>query len=124
MDAKRFLAGTCAAAIAAAALVAAAAPGSGRSASVVLPPGNAVEQWNKIAEDTVVGSGAFQGEGEILGGLEALLGLLLQAAAHNALESRRDGMVHLVEFRRMRKRGLRGRAHQARQGDENHRSRR
>jgi membrane-associated phospholipid phosphatase len=28
-----------------------------------LPPGNAAQQWNKIAEDTVVGSGAFQGEG-------------------------------------------------------------
>jgi hypothetical protein len=26
---------------------------------------NTVQQWNKIAEDTVVGSGAFQGEGEI-----------------------------------------------------------
>lgn len=31
----------------------------------VLPPGNAVQQWNKIAEDTVVGSGAFQNEGLI-----------------------------------------------------------
>ena len=30
-----------------------------------LPPGNAVQQWNKIAEDTVVGSGAFQNEGLI-----------------------------------------------------------
>jgi hypothetical protein len=29
------------------------------------PPGNSVEQWNKIAEDTVVGSGAFQAEGLI-----------------------------------------------------------
>jgi membrane-associated phospholipid phosphatase len=28
-------------------------------------PGNTVEQWNKIAEDTVVGSGAFQPEGFI-----------------------------------------------------------
>ena len=26
---------------------------------------NTIQQWNKIAEDTVVGSGAFQGEGEI-----------------------------------------------------------
>jgi vanadium-dependent haloperoxidase-like protein len=34
-------------------------------ASVALPPGNTVEQWNKIAEDTVVGSGAFQIEGFI-----------------------------------------------------------
>ena len=31
--------------------------------AVTLPPGNAAQQWNKIAEDTVVGSGAFQGEG-------------------------------------------------------------
>jgi hypothetical protein len=31
----------------------------------VLPPGNAVQQWNKIAEDTVVASGAFQNEGLI-----------------------------------------------------------
>jgi hypothetical protein len=30
-----------------------------------LPPGNTVEQWNKIAEDTVAGSGAFQAEGFI-----------------------------------------------------------
>src|SRR5581483_202851 len=29
------------------------------------PPGNTVEQWNKIAEDTVVGSGAFQNESQI-----------------------------------------------------------
>ena len=37
-----------------------------RNAQAVLPPlPNTVQQWNKIAEDTVVGSGAFQGEGEI-----------------------------------------------------------
>ncbi|HJW38158.1 MAG TPA: vanadium-dependent haloperoxidase [Candidatus Udaeobacter sp.] len=41
-------------------LVALAAP-----ASATLPPGNTVQQWNKIAEDTVVGSGAFQTEGLI-----------------------------------------------------------
>jgi hypothetical protein len=34
-------------------------------ASATLPPGNTVEQWNKVAEDTVVGSGAFQSEGLI-----------------------------------------------------------
>jgi hypothetical protein len=34
-------------------------------ATAVLPPGNTVQQWNKIAEDTVVGSGAFQAEGFI-----------------------------------------------------------
>jgi vanadium-dependent haloperoxidase-like protein len=42
------------------ALVALASP-----VSATLPPGNTVEQWNKIAEDTVVGSGAFQTEGLI-----------------------------------------------------------
>ena len=31
--------------------------------AAALPAGNAAQQWNKIAEDTVVGSGAFQGEG-------------------------------------------------------------
>src|SRR5438046_10482258 len=30
-----------------------------------LPSGNAVQQWDKIAEDTVVGSGAFQNESQI-----------------------------------------------------------
>jgi hypothetical protein len=33
--------------------------------SATLPPGNTVQQWNKIAEDTVVGSGAFQPEGYV-----------------------------------------------------------
>jgi hypothetical protein len=33
------------------------------AAAAALPPGNAAQQWNKIAEDTIVGSGAFQGEG-------------------------------------------------------------
>src|ERR1043166_2996489 len=33
------------------------------SASATLPLGNTVQQWNKIAEDTVVGSGTFQPEG-------------------------------------------------------------
>jgi hypothetical protein len=42
------------------ALIATALP-----ASATLPPGNTVAQWNKIAEDTVVGSGAFQAEGFI-----------------------------------------------------------
>src|SRR5215467_13115121 len=30
-----------------------------------LPPGNTVQQWNTIAENTVVASGAFQAEGFI-----------------------------------------------------------
>ncbi len=41
------------------------AGGSARNAGATLPPGNAVQQWDKIAEDTVVGSGAFQAEGFI-----------------------------------------------------------
>jgi hypothetical protein len=34
-------------------------------AEAALPPGNSVEQWNQIAENTVVGAGAFQNEGLI-----------------------------------------------------------
>jgi hypothetical protein len=49
--------------IAVVAFVVAASAATTRDAAAVLPPGNTVEQWNKIAEDTVVGSGAFQGEG-------------------------------------------------------------
>ena len=37
--------------------------GTERNAAGALPPGNTVEQWDQIAEDTVVGSGAFQNEG-------------------------------------------------------------
>ncbi|TML93813.1 MAG: vanadium-dependent haloperoxidase [Actinobacteria bacterium] len=43
----------------------AGAAGTAQNAAAALPPGNAVEQWNKIAENTVVGSGAFQNEGLI-----------------------------------------------------------
>src|SRR5207248_8060558 len=39
--------------------------GVAHGARTTLPPGNTVAQWNKIAEDTVVGSGAFQTEGLI-----------------------------------------------------------
>jgi vanadium-dependent haloperoxidase-like protein len=35
------------------------------TAAWALPPGNTVQQWNAIAENTVVGSGAFQAEGFI-----------------------------------------------------------
>jgi hypothetical protein len=39
---------------------------SPRRHHTALPPlPNTVQQWNKIAEDTAVGSGAFQGEGEV-----------------------------------------------------------
>ena len=43
-----------------AAVVAVAAAPASHAAT--LPPGNAAQQWEKIAEDTAVGSGAFQGE--------------------------------------------------------------
>jgi hypothetical protein len=39
--------------------------GSPRAARAALPPGNEVQQWNKIAEDAVIASGAFQNEGLI-----------------------------------------------------------
>jgi len=53
------------AAVAIVALAAGAAGGTTRNAAAALPPGNAVQQWDKIAEDTVVGSGVFQNEGLI-----------------------------------------------------------
>src|SRR4051812_9186315 len=37
--------------------------GAASSAFAALPPGNAAQQWDQIAEDTVVGSGAVQSEG-------------------------------------------------------------
>src|SRR5437588_7996796 len=52
-------------AIAVTAVAFAGAAGAAQNAAAALPPGNAVEQWNKIAENTVVGSGAFQNEGLI-----------------------------------------------------------
>jgi len=52
-------------AIALMAMAVAASAGTIRNAAAALPPGNTVAQWNKIAEDTVVGSGAFQSEGLI-----------------------------------------------------------
>jgi VCPO second helical-bundle domain len=53
------------AALAVVALAVATSAGTARNAAAALPPGNTVAQWNKIAEDTVVGSGAFQSEGYI-----------------------------------------------------------
>src|SRR5207245_9980882 len=53
-------------ALAAIAIALAVVAGAGsHDARAVLPPGNTVQQWDKIAEDTVVGSGAFQNEGLI-----------------------------------------------------------
>ncbi|MGZ6651889.1 MAG: hypothetical protein ACXVHB_31215, partial [Solirubrobacteraceae bacterium] len=50
--------------------VGSAGPQSGRvdvapRAEPASVPGNTVQQWNKVAEDTVVSSGAFQGEGYV-----------------------------------------------------------
>src|SRR5262245_24858992 len=44
-------------AVAGVALAAAVSPATTRGAAAALPAGNTVAQWNKIAEDTVVGSG-------------------------------------------------------------------
>jgi hypothetical protein len=52
-------------AIAVTAMVVAASAGTTRNAAAALPSGNTVAQWNRIAEDTVVASGAFQSEGLI-----------------------------------------------------------
>jgi VCPO second helical-bundle domain len=52
-------------ALAVAALAVTASAATTRDAAAALPPGNTVAQWNKLAEDTVVGSGTFQGEGFI-----------------------------------------------------------
>jgi VCPO second helical-bundle domain len=50
--------------VAALVILAAVVAGAGvRDAGAVLPPGNTAQQWDKIAEDTVVASGAFQIEG-------------------------------------------------------------
>jgi hypothetical protein len=49
--------------VVAAVLLIGVAAGTERNAAGALPPGNTVEQWDQIAEDTVVGSGAFQNEG-------------------------------------------------------------
>lgn len=57
---RRALIAAAAAAVAIAATIAVvAAPASPAAA---LPPGNAAQQWEKIAEDTAVSAGAFQGE--------------------------------------------------------------
>src|SRR4029450_2410352 len=51
--------------IALVAFVVAASNGTTSVANAALPPGNTDAQWNRDAEDTVVGSGAFQSEGLI-----------------------------------------------------------
>jgi hypothetical protein len=52
-------------AVAAVLALLAAGVGTRAAGGAVLPPGNAVQQWDKIAEDTVVHSGALQNEGLI-----------------------------------------------------------
>jgi VCPO second helical-bundle domain len=52
-------------AIAVMSVAVAVSAGTTRTAAAALPPGNTVAQWNQIAENTVVGSGAFQSEGFI-----------------------------------------------------------
>ena len=51
--------------------------GGAPSAEAALPSGNSVQQWNQIAENTVVGSGAFQNEGLLYMGY-------VSAAVYNA----------------------------------------
>jgi len=53
--------------IVALAVAAAIGGATSRSAQAVLDPSlpNTVQQWNKVAEDAVITSGAFQGEGEV-----------------------------------------------------------
>jgi hypothetical protein len=53
-------------------------------AASALPPGNTVQQWNAIAENTVVGSGAFQAEGFIYMGY-------VSAAVYDAVVSIEGG---------------------------------
>src|SRR5215472_16635571 len=88
--------------VAATALAVAASAGTTRDAAAALPPGNTVAQWNKIAEDTAVGSGAFQAEGFIYmayastavynsvvaieGGQEPLLGSTITAPAGTTVD--------------------------------------
>src|SRR5436309_13569412 len=71
-------------AIAMTAVAFAGAAATAQNAAAALPPGNPVEQWNKIAEDTVVGSGAFQNEGLIYMAYES-------AAVYDAVVAIRGG---------------------------------
>ena len=59
----------------------------------MLPPGNTVQQWDKIAEDTVVGSGAFQNEGLDLHGLRLERDVPRDRAGRAARASRADAAV-------------------------------
>src|SRR3954449_12700654 len=67
----------------------AASAGFAQSAGATLPPGNTVAQWDKIAEDTVVGSNAFQNESLIYMGYES-------AAVYNAVVAIHGGYQPLL----------------------------
>ena len=63
---SRLTGGAASAAAACLSLISIGAAGLAASpAAAALPPGNTVQQWNQIAENTVVGAGAFQNEGLI-----------------------------------------------------------
>lgn len=67
-----------------AAAVAAAGAATGREAKAALPSGNAVMQWNTIAQNAVIASGAFQNEGLIYMGYA-------QAAVYDAVTAIQGG---------------------------------
>jgi VCPO second helical-bundle domain len=62
---------------------------AGSRAYAALPPGSAVQQWNSIAEDTVVSSGAFQNEGLIYMAY-------VSAAVYDAVVGIDGGFVHFA----------------------------
>src|SRR4030095_9913862 len=62
---------------------------AGGRAHAALPPGNAVQQWNAIAEDTVVASGAFQNEGLIYMAY-------VSAAVYDAVVGIEGGFAHFA----------------------------
>ncbi|HXI97069.1 MAG TPA: vanadium-dependent haloperoxidase [Candidatus Acidoferrum sp.] len=58
--------------------------GAGAGRAVTLPPGNAAQQWDKIAEDTVVGGGALQPEAFIyLGYVSAAMDRVVNPGVRN-----------------------------------------
>ena len=67
-----------------------ASAGTTGTAAAALPPGNTVAQWDKIAEDTVVGSGAFQNESLIYMGYTS-------AAVYNAVVAIEGGYRPLLD---------------------------
>ena len=81
------------------AVVAAVGAATSRNAQAVLPAlPNTVQQWNKIAEDTVVGSGAFQGEGEVYMSYTALAVYDAVVAIEGGFEPYGPGSLHPPEL--------------------------